>query len=290
MNELFEYSDTLNSPVEAFSYDTGKNTFPVQSHWHYFMEIVYVTEGSIVTVCNGKSHTMKPGDLMIITPQTIHAFNRTNEPYAKYLVLKFDLNKLSDTESYMPKFNALFLAAGKQPDLPTLFSQADFEDFSLLDLFQSCILETKEKQYGYDSYIKCEISMLLLKILRKWRNCGFCPETDVLSSSDDEYTIHTILEYIDRHSDEAILVEDLAAMCNMSYSYFAKTFRRLYGQSCKQYIEFIRLSKVENYLMFTNYDLNYISNETGFSDCSHLIRVFKRKHGTTPKQFRMKYK
>ncbi len=289
MNGLFEYQDTLNSPIEAFSYDTTGNTFPVQSHWHYFMEIVLVTDGSIITTCNGCRYTMSANNIIIINPQTIHSFHKADNAYTKYLVLKFDLNKLSNTEGYLPKFNAIFSAAGKHPELPVLFSDTDFSDLSLPDLFQNCIRENDEKKYGYDAYIRYEISILLLQILRKWRECGFCPETNLISASDDEYNIHTILEYIDQHSDEAILVEELAAMCNMSYSHFARTFHRLYGQSCKQYIEFIRISKVENYLMFTNYDLNFISNETGFSDCSHLIRIFKRKHGITPKQFRMRY-
>lgn len=289
MNELFEFSDTLHAPVEAFPYDTLKNTFPVHAHWHYFVEMVLVTEGSIITTCNGRAYTMQKDDMILIQPQVVHSFSKSSNPAAKYLVLKFDLNKLSNTEHYMPKFNALFLAAAKNPDLPIFFTQKDFRNFSLCDFFMQCILEAQEKLYGYDSYIQCKISMLLIEILRKWRDCGFCPETDVHAASDDEYSIHTILEYIDQHSSENIIIEDLAAMCNMSYSYFAKTFHKLYGQSCKQYIEFIRLSKVENFLMFTNYDLNYISNETGFSDCSHLIRIFKRKYGTTPKQFRMQF-
>ncbi|MGN1090834.1 MAG: helix-turn-helix domain-containing protein [Huintestinicola sp.] len=46
--------------------------------------------------------------------------------------------------------------------------------------------------------------------------------------------------------------------------------------------------KAEELLLFTDYDLNYISQETGFSDCSHLIKSFKKYRGITPKQFRMK--
>ena len=79
----------------------------------------------------------------------------------------------------------------------------------------------------------------------------------------------------------------LAKMCGMSYSYFARNFRLLYGRSCKDYIEFVRIRKVKDLLMYTELDLNYISQETGFSDCSHLIRVFKQFEGTTPKQFRI---
>ena len=98
-----------------------------------------------------------------------------------------------------------------------------------------------------------------------------------------------ILVYIDRHSQENINIEELAHKYNMSYSYFAKLFLKYYGQSCKQYIEFVRLSKVENLLLFTGHDLSYIAGETGFADCSHLIRTFKKRYQMTPKQFRLQH-
>ena len=60
--------------------------------------------------------------------------------------------------------------------------------------------------------------------------------------------------------------------------------------SCKEYIEQMRIFKAEEFLLFTDYDLNYISQETGFSDCSHMIKSFKAIRGVTPKQFRLNRK
>jgi len=73
----------------------------------------------------------------------------------------------------------------------------------------------------------------------------------------------------------------------MSYSYFAKSFHNLYGRSCKEYIEFIRISKAEELLLFTDCDLSYISQETGFADSSHLIKTFRRLKGMTPRQYKL---
>jgi YesN/AraC family two-component response regulator len=62
----------------------------------------------------------------------------------------------------------------------------------------------------------------------------------------------------------------------------------MYGVSCKEYIECFRIFKVEDFLLFTDFDLTYISQETGYSDCSHMIKQFKKYRGITPKQFRLK--
>ncbi len=105
--------------------------------------------------------------------------------------------------------------------------------------------------------------------------------------NDTDFTFHHILEYIDTHSGEPLEIQDLAAMCHMSYSHFAKLFRENYGRSCKEYITYIRLVKAQDLLLHTDYDINYIALETGFFDCSHFIRTYKKWKGITPKQERM---
>ena len=102
------------------------------------------------------------------------------------------------------------------------------------------------------------------------------------------YGIENIAEYIDSRLEEKIRVDEIAKICHMSYSGFAAKFREQYGMSCKEYIERMRIFKSEEYLLFTDHDLTYISRLTGFADCSHFIRTFRKYRGMTPKQFRMK--
>ena len=86
---------------------------------------------------------------------------------------------------------------------------------------------------------------------------------------------------------EPLEVQQLAEMCHMSYSNFARLFRENYGRSCKEYIKYIRLNKAQDLLLNSDYDLDYIAQETGFFDCSHFIRTYKKWRGITPKQERM---
>lgn len=285
MNYLYEQEDLLNSPIEAFYYDTATQPFPIESHWHYYAETIYIFEGNAWITCNGKSHVLNAGELIFLPPQAMHSIFTTTDRPLRYGVLKFDPNRINLSGEYLPKVNALFRSITKEPDFPLTFSNEDFPEFSLHDFFIHCMKEMEEKRYGYDCYLFSGISLLILQMLRNWKEHGLLEQLEYNKKSDDS-SIHDVLMYIDEHSHEKLVVEDLAKMCHMSYSYFAKTFHRLYGQSCKEYIESVRLGKAENLLLFTSHDLNYISNETGFSDCSHFIRVFKRKYHMTPKQYR----
>ena len=65
MNSLFEYTDTLNAPYEAFLFDANKNVFPVRSHWHYFVEALYVIEGIITVTCDSESFVLEPASVFI---------------------------------------------------------------------------------------------------------------------------------------------------------------------------------------------------------------------------------
>ena len=74
MNEnLFEYSDMLRSPIEAFCCGTGYWEGPVSSHWHYFLELVYVQEGSVTVSCNDNTCLLKKGAFIVFPPQAMHS-------------------------------------------------------------------------------------------------------------------------------------------------------------------------------------------------------------------------
>lgn len=288
MQYLFEYQDTLNSPYEAFMYDASELTFPIRPHWHYFMEMIYMTEGTGVIECDGHSYVVEAGDMIIFHPESIHAiYAATNVP-PKYEVLKFDVNKLYTENSYAPKIRVILESAKKCKTADIYFKEEIIRSLPVLDMFEECRKELENRNYGYDIIVHNKICYLLVQLIRIWREQGF--DTDQAAAGASEVdSIHSITEYIDAHAGEAIKVEDLADMCNMSYSYFAKNFKQYYGRSCKEYIEFIRVSKAEDMLLFTDFDLSYISQETGFSDSSHLIKIFKKWKGITPKQFKKQH-
>lgn len=293
MNSLFEYSDSLNAPYECFSADSGKDSyFPVRPHWHYFVEILYFLGGNGIVTCDNQTFYTSPGDLVLFLPQTVHSIYVATDVPLRYDVLKFDLGQLFPAADHSSStfsgihFPTLFAHARGDKNVNIYLTAEQLAHIPAESLISRCITEMEQQQYGYRMMIRSCVQTLLLEIVRIWRENGF--DTDkAFTPPKDADSLYSITEYIDTHAHLPLKVEDLAERCHMSYSYFAKTFRETYGQSCKKYIEYIRICKAEDLLRFTNLDLNYISQETGFSDCSHFIRVFRQQKGITPKQFRM---
>ena len=68
MNSLFEYSDRLNAPFECFLFDTRIHSFPIRSHWHYFVEILYMLEGTAIINCDDDTYVLEEGDMTLFLP------------------------------------------------------------------------------------------------------------------------------------------------------------------------------------------------------------------------------
>lgn len=286
MDELFEYSDSLNAPFQAF---TG-NWKTVKPHWHYFTEMIYLVSGSLYAEVDGRQYTMNPGDLIIFHPKQIHSFldypvkEAASQPTYFYAI-KFDDMILSNTTPGSPKLPKL-LNSDNQNNPPSNLLLADDLKYDAVKLFfENCIWEVNHKEFGYDIKVASTISLIITTVFRIWLKHGFRFNTkstfDQFSSKD-----FSVLEYIDSHSSENINIEELASKCGMCYSNFAKQFKNQYGRTCKEYIEFIRICKADTLLLYTDKTLDYISQETGFTDASHFIRTYKKIRGITPKQRR----
>lgn len=285
MNTLFEKSDCLNSPLEAFFFDSDNERYPVKAHWHYFCEMLYILSGNGYILCNEKEYTIKPGDFVFFHPQAVHAIY--SDGPISYQVIKFNIGLLKSAGSHMPSFSRLSAAAAISDKAPIILPETAFAGLSVKEIFETCIHEMQEKQYGYDLCIQSHLTNLLTHLFRIWRANGFDTDLAVQPPSDHQ-TLFSIAEYIDENLSQPLHVEELAEKCSMSYSQFTRQFRELYGRSCREYIEFIRISRVKDLLLFTDSDLSFISQETGFADCSHLIHTFKKVEHITPKQYRLR--
>lgn len=287
MDNLFEYSDNLNAPFQAFDGDWKY----VKPHWHYFTEMIYLVRGVLIAEVNNRQYTMNPGDMVIFHPKQIHSFldyptKQADEEKPYFYVIKFDNMILSNTTPGSPKLPKLLENITNMEEPYNLITAEELKYNPVKLYFEHCIWETHHKEFGYDIKVASNISLLVTELMRIWMRRGMEISTranfDQFSNKD-----FSVLEYIDKHSAENISVEDLANKCGMCYSNFAKQFKTQYGKTCKEYIEFVRICKADTLLLYTDKTLDYISQETGFTDASHFIRTYKKIKGTTPKQRRM---
>ena len=280
MKPYYEKIDVLKTPYEAFSYTLTPDN-GIAAHWHYYMEVIYFKSGCGLIGDGTLETPVEEGQIAVFPPKRIHSI-RGKSACSEYLVLKFDPYLFGNAGLGVADFGTLFECAAADPDVPMILTREMLRSAEYGACFEKIIEELQARRYGYSLEIRCRTVSLLLGMIRIWRDQGFDTDRALTLHSD----LRRLSAYIYDHAGESLEVEQLAENCHMSYSYFARMFREVYGRSCSEYISYVRVNKVREMLQFTDSDLDYISHDCGFADCSHMIRVFRKSEGITPGKYR----
>jgi transcriptional regulator GlxA family with amidase domain len=98
--------------------------------------------------------------------------------------------------------------------------------------------------------------------------------------------IQRALDFIHANLAEGIRLGDMAAAARMSVFHFSRTFRKATGTGPHRYLLEARVERVKDRLRSGTDSLARIAEETGFSDQSHMSKVFRRFTGMSPRVFR----
>lgn len=98
--------------------------------------------------------------------------------------------------------------------------------------------------------------------------------------------IGEVLDYICRHLEQPLRIEDLARQCHLSASRFAHLFRQQMEMTPVQFIEQQRIERACEMLEHTGYPIAVISQQVGFENAFYFSRRFKRAKGISPRDFR----
>ncbi len=107
--------------------------------------------------------------------------------------------------------------------------------------------------------------------------------------ADDSRRVLKVKQFINDHYMDEIRLAQLADIAGMSPSAFSRFFKMHTGRNLSDYIIDIRLGYAARMLVDTNMSISEISFDCGFNNLSNFNRIFKRKKGCSPSEFRENY-
>ena len=110
-----------------------------------------------------------------------------------------------------------------------------------------------------------------------------------VSLGENSRRILAVKAFIDAHYDDEIKLKDLANVACMSEAAMSRFFKLHTGRTISDYIIDIRLGNAARLLVDTNQSVADISYQCGYNNLSNFNRLFKRKKGCSPKEFREYY-
>ncbi|MBI1367997.1 MAG: helix-turn-helix domain-containing protein [Planctomycetes bacterium] len=112
--------------------------------------------------------------------------------------------------------------------------------------------------------------------------------TDTLAMDDAE--VVAALRYIRRNIDKPIRVSDVLKAVNISRKTLEVRFAKALGRTPHSEIHRVRLERVKNLLVQSDWSLKKIATASGFTYAEHMHAVFRKETGATPNEYRAQHR
>ena len=110
---------------------------------------------------------------------------------------------------------------------------------------------------------------------------------DVAIRESKSRRINKVITYMQEHFRENINLSAVAEDIGMSESAFSHFFKKRTNRSFVDYLNDIRIGHAAKILYETTYTVSEVCYSSGFNNISNFNRIFKKKKGQTPSEYRM---
>ena len=266
--------------------DRRKTEFNYPLHHHSEYELNYIENAEGVRRIVGDSiEIIGNYDLTLITGEELeHVWEQyhCNSDSIREITLQFSSNLLSDSFIQKNQFDSIrrmFEKAKKGISFPM---EAIMKVYPLLDTLSS----EKEGFYAVIKFLTILYELSLFDNIHILSSSSFA-HSDEGSDSRRVLKIH---QYINTHYKEPIRLEELAELVGMTPVALSRFFKVRSGKTISDYLIDIRLGFAARLLADTTNSISEICYDCGFNNLSNFNRIFKKKKGCTPKEFRENFR
>lgn len=253
-----------------------------QLHKHDYFEMNLVLKGTMKITFNKEKLVLKTGDFIIISPETVHQINIDTNSIVVCITIRkstfdqafFSLIQNDDVISNFFKYN---LYSSKQNYL--LFSMN--VNYQLLETIQNIFIQSYSNAPQANSICCNYISILLSYGLQE---LAMSKKSDHGSNLTSKMT--SILNCI-KNESATITLTQVSQKFSYDKAYLGKLIAKNTGQSFNSLRNYYRIQKSCYLLKFTDYSIEKISIETGYSSPNHYERCFKQIMKQTPTKYRL---
>ena len=286
--ELFKEVSPLSSKDCFILIERQKTNFNFPIHIHPECELNFIENAKGAQRIVGDSiEEIDEEELVLVTnPHLEHAWKdyRNVSKNIHEITIQFHPDLLTDT----------FLNKNQMISIRQLFRHAErgvaFSRESIAKVRPLLKTLTCENDSFY-SLIKLLIILHELSIdkgMRELSTGQFAANVMHQHSSDE--SLGRVMDYLSRHYSEVIRLSEVAEMVNMSESSFCRFFKQHTSKSFIDFLTDIRLGAASRALIDSSLSIAEIGYDCGFNNLSTFNRIFKKKKGVTPSEFRDNYR
>ncbi len=172
----------------------------------------------------------------------------------------------------------------RSPATFTLNEKTFCQDSAITTLYRHFLLGCDWQQNANQLTLSSASTLLLMHLVQHYSNVQW--QLPTVTGGLAPRALCTVLEYIETHLAEPLLLSDLAEQAALSEYHFARMFRQSMGVAPHQFVMQRRMIRAKALLLHSNQSLTSIALACGFNSASHFSNRFKAAIGLTPSQLR----
>lgn len=269
MSQLYEsYNDLFALlPVKLYKHNLKGEFIYAPLHWHRSVEITITLTGNIRFNTGTNNFDCAESDWLIFNSCELHSC-RCIKPSHIFLGISIVIS-LPLIEKWLGK-NIFFY----NPEIPHVTAK--------LKAIATELFYLDEQTPNYSLILMSKLYDILYLIAEN------CIKQDMIYSVSNEKDLHIAAEftdYIEKHYQENLTLNDVAEYFKYSPSYFSRLFKEALGVNFLSYLNFVRVSHAAQQLGRGSTNLAACAFENGFPNTKSFINTFKKLYGCTPSKF-----
>ena len=258
-------------------------TYPIHNHSVYELNFVENAKG-VRRIVGDSQEVIGDYDLCLITSPDLEHVWEQNECHSgdiREITVQFDFSMSDKTlfgRNPYASITRMMQEAKKGLSFPL---QAIMKVYGMLDTLSS----VKDGFYAVQQFLTILYELSRCENVRTLASSSYAKVT----VEDDSRRILKVKNFISKNYMDELRLPELASLAGMSSSAFSRFFKLHTGRNISEYIIDLRLGYAARMLVDTAKSISEIGFDCGFNNLSNFNRIFKKKKGCSPSEFRESY-
>ena len=278
--------EILVSRIVTVLYLENASDFVFGGESHDFWEFNYIDKGQMVVTVGGKEYLLKSGEMVFFKPNEFHSLEARGLSAPNHTVVSFVSN--SDAMKYFK--NKIIALNSAERKLLSILLREGLSAYKPINE-RPPIMGMAEKETAPIGAVQMTFNLLeefLITLLRRIES-GISIGTRLISPMYDEGIpdrIKEVARYMEQNLSENLTVGQIAKEFSLSESALKKMFSSDVNGGVTDFFNNMKIEKAKQYIRENEKNFTQISEELGFSSIHYFSRLFKKKTGMTPTEYR----
>ena len=246
---------------------------------HNFCELLFVDRGSINVQSDNFSGILTSDQMLIHRPNEKHSLSCTDDISPNVIVIGFECDSQEiDVFSKSPvtlqqkhkKMLSEIMKEGMSVYAPPYDIPNTFE-----------MNKRTDSPFASEQMLKISLEAFLITLVREYNSVA----KESLSTLA-EIRLGEIVSYINEHYCEKIALDSLCFLFNTNKTSLCQSFKSEYGVTVLNYINQLKIKEAKYLLRNSQLSVTEISEKLGFNGIHYFCRLFKKRTGLSPNEYK----